>query len=335
MNSIQQATPRLLLPVALAITVLRGSTLPWVTIRSFNGNERSFNLVDIKGGIAIVVTISFVVTIGIIVGVFRRLTGMTIMSIGVAALGWMAAISGLLLTLLWSLIPSVNVAGLDLARATLSQGNGVVVTVISSLALAFMVVRHLDPFRSYAPSTHIAALPIFALTSVVLMAVNMHSEWLTLGSDESSVQALVAGDSLYGSGLVVLGLWLCVGLWVGALMIDRPLLIMFASGLTFFVSLGVVLYAIFLWAGGKALDWLVPAKLGSWSTVEVEPQLFIVLFSASAGAVISILGFIKRTQKIKFSFGNQVRSNSGLWFSDIFGSVLLVIVVGSVIWELI
>lgn len=196
--------PRLLLPIALALAVIRGSSMPWVTIRTFSGNQRNYDLTDIKGGVAIVVTITFVVMIGVIVGVFKRLTGMTIMSLGVAALGWMAAISGMLLTLLWSLIPSVNVAGLDLARATLSQGSGVVVTVVSSLALAFMVVRQLEPVRSYAPSTHIAALPIIILLPIIAIAVSMHSEWLRLGSDDANVQALIAGDALYGSGLVVL-----------------------------------------------------------------------------------------------------------------------------------
>ena len=99
--STKVSQPRLLLPVALALAVIRGSTLPWVTIRTFSGNQRNYDLTDIKGGVAIVVTIGFVVMIGIIVGVFKRLTGMTIMSLGVAALGWMAAISGMLLTLLW------------------------------------------------------------------------------------------------------------------------------------------------------------------------------------------------------------------------------------------
>ena len=327
--------PRLLLPVALALAVIRGSTLPWVTIRTFSGNQRNYDLTDIKGGVAIVVTNGFVVMIGIIVGVFKRLTGMTIMSLGVAALGWMAAISGMLLTLLWSLIPSVNVAGLDLARATLSQGSGVVVTVISSLALAFMVVRQLEPVRSYAPSTHIAALPIIILIPIIAIAISMHSEWLRLGSEDASVQALIAGDALYGSGLVVLGLWLSVGLWIGAMMINRSLVIMFACGLSFLVAVIVEMYALLVWAGGNALDWLVPAKLERWTTVSMEPQLFIVLISAGFVAIMSILGFVPRIQRLQISLGSRIRASSGLWYSDIAGGVVLVLVLASVVWGLI
>lgn len=327
--------PRLLLPIALALAVIRGSSMPWVTIRTFSGNQRNYDLTDIKGGVAIVVTITFVVMIGVIVGVFKRLTGMTIMSLGVAALGWMAAISGMLLTLLWSLIPSVNVAGLDLARATLSQGSGVVVTVVSSLALAFMVVRQLEPVRSYAPSTHIAALPIIILLPIIAIAVSMHSEWLRLGSDDAKVQALIAGDALYGSGLVVLGLWLSVGLWIGALMINRPLVIMVACGLTFLVAVIVEMYALLVWAGGNALDWLVPAKLERWTTVSMEPQLFIVLIAAGFVALMSILGFVPRIQRLQINLGTRVKSTSGLWYSDVLGGVVLVLVVASFVLDLV
>ena len=327
--------PRLLLPIALALAVIRGSSMPWVTIRTFGGDQRNYDLTDIKGGVAIVVTITFVVMIGVIVGVFKRLTGMTIMSLGVAALGWMAAISGMLLTLLWSLIPSVNVAGLDLARATLSQGSGVVVTVVSSLALAFMVVRQLEPVRSYAPSTHIAALPIVILLPIIAIAVGMHSEWLQLGSDDASVQVLIAGDALYGSGLVVLGLWLSVGLWIGALMINRRLVIMVACGLTFLIAVIVEMYALLVWAGGNALDWLVPAKLERWTTVSMEPQLFLVLIASGLVALMSILGFVPRIQRMQISLGTRVKSTSGLWYSDVVGGLVLVLVIASFVLGLV
>ncbi len=336
MSAISEVSqPRLLLPVALALAAIRGSSLPWVTIRTFGGDQRNYDLTDIKGGIGIVVTITFIVMIGVIVGVFKRLTGMTIMSLGVAALGWMAAISGMLLTLLWSLIPSVNVAGLDLARATLSQGSGVVVTVVSSLALAFMVVRQLEPVRSYAPSTHIAALPIIVLVPIITIAISMHSEWLRLGSDDAKVQALIAGDALYGSGLIVLGLWLCVGLWIGAMMINRSLVVMVACGLTFVVAVIVEMYALLVWAGGNALDWLVPAKLERWTTVSMEPQLFIVLIAAGSVALMSILGFVPRIQRLQINLGTRVKSTSGLWYSDVLGGLVLVLVVVSFVFDLV
>lgn len=326
--------PRLLLPVALAVAVIRGSSMPWITVRTFGGNERVYNLSDLRGGIAVIMTIVLFVLIGALVGVFKRMTGMTIMSLSVATLGWMAAISGMLLSLLWSLIPSVNVAGLDLAKATLSQGTGVVVSVVSSLALAFLVVRQLEPLKSYSPTTEVPVIPILALAPIIVIAFLMHAEWLTLGSESSSFEAQIAGDALYGSGLVVLGLWLGVGLWIGALMVNRSLMIGVASGLSVVISLIVGMYAIFMWTGGRLLDWLVPAKLDNWAAVAVEPQLYIVLFSCFLMFVMSALGLLPRMQSLRFRFGSRVQGASSFFLSDIAGIVILVAVAGSVIWQL-
>lgn len=326
--------PRLLLPVALAVAVIRGSSMPWITVRTFGGNERVYNLSDLRGGIAVIMTIVLFVLIGALVGVFKRMTGMTIMSLSVATLGWMAAISGMLLSLLWSLIPSVNVAGLDLAKATLSQGTGVVVSVVSSLALAFLVVRQLEPLKSYSPTTEVPVIPILALAPIIVIAFLMHAEWLTLGSESSSFEAQIAGDALYGSGLVVLGLWLGVGLWIGALMVNRSLMIGVASGLSVVISLIVGMYAIFMWTGGRLLDWLVPAKLDNWAAVAVEPQLYIVLFSCFLMFVMSALGLFPRMQSLRFRFVSRVQGASSFFLSDIAGIVILVVVTGSVIWQL-
>jgi hypothetical protein len=331
-NSLQ---PRILLPVALAALVIRGSSMPWITVRTFSGNERVYNLSDLRGGIAIIMTIALVVLIGGVIGIFKRLTGMTIMSLAVATLGWMAAISGMLLTLLWSLIPSINVAGIDLAKATLSQGSGVVVTVVASLALAFMVVRQLQPFAIYAPSTHIPVLPLAVVAPLIAIAICMHSEWLRLGTSGSAVQAQVAGDALYGSGLVILGLWLAVGLWIGALMVNRSLMITVASGLTAFISVIVGMYAMFVWGGGRLLDWLIPAKLERWTAVSVEPQLYIVLLSTVATLVISVLGLFPKMHQVKFALDTRTPSSARIYTSDVVGGFILAAIAASVVWQLI
>jgi hypothetical protein len=260
---------------------------------------------------------------------------MTIMSLGVATLGWMAAISGMLLTILWSLIPRVNVAGLDLAKATLSQGPGVVVTVVASLSLAFTVVRQLEPFRTYTPSTSVPALPIAALVPMTAIAVTMSSEWIRLGTEGSAVQAQVAGDALYGSGLVVLGIWLSVGLWIGALMVNRSLIISVASGLTVVISLVVAMYAMFVWAGGSLMNWIVPAKLERWTAVSVEPQLYIVLVSSFLALVVAILGFFSKMQNLRFTLGERAPGISKLYYSDVVGGVILLAVLVSVVWQLV
>ena len=321
--------PRLLLPFALALVVLKGGSLPWITVRTFSGNERVYNLADLRGGMAVIMTIALVVLIGAVVGIFKRLTGMTIMSLGVAALGWMAAISGILLSLLWSLIPSINVAGLDLAKATLSQGSGVVVTVVASLSLAFMVVRQLEPFKTYAPSTHIPFLPLLVLLPLLVITVCMHSEWLSLGTDGSGVQAQVAGDSLYGSGLVVLALWLAIGLWIGALMVNRSLMISFASGLTVVVSMIVGMYAVFLWAGGRLLDWLVPAKLEKWTAVSIEPQLYVVLVSTVIAFIFSTIGLFSKMRNTKLTVGLRAPGAVKFYYSDALGVAIILVLAAS------
>lgn len=326
--------PRLLLPFALAIAVLRGSSMPWITIRTFSGTEHVYNLSDLRGGIAVIMTVSLFVFIGAILGIFKRVTGITIMSLSVATLGWMAAISGMLLTLLWSLIPSINVAGLDLSKVTLSQGSGVVVTVVSSLALAFMVVRQLEPLRSYSPTTKVPVIPVVVLLPILVVSLLMHDEWLRLGSASSQVEAQIAGDALYGSGLVVLGLWLSVGLWIGSLMVNRPLMIGIASGLSFVISIIVGMYGLFMWAGGSLLDWLIPAKLENWAAVEVEAQLYVVLVSSIAMLVLSTLGLFPRMQQISFGVGSHVPGVSRFFLADFVGGAILAVILGSLVWQL-
>lgn len=333
-SSMSTSQTRLLLPVALAAAVLRGTSMPWITVRTFSGNERVYNLSDLRGGIAVVMTVALFVLIGAVIAIFKRMTGMTVMSLSVATLGWMAAISGMLLTLLWSLIPSINVAGLDLAKATLSQGSGVAVTVVASLSLAFMVVRQLEPLRSYAPTTNIPILPIIALLPAVIIAVLMHSAWLTLGTDTSTVQVKIAGDALYGSGLVVLGLWLSVGLWIGSIMVYRSLMIALASAVSVVISIVVVMYALFVWSGGRLLDWLVPSRLGDWTTITAEPQLYIVLMSSAITLGASVLGLFPKMQLIRLSIGSTVHGRSGVYYSDVAGAAILVMIIGSVIWQL-
>lgn len=308
--------------------------MPWITVRMFDGKEYRYDLANVRGGIAIIFTITVIVLVGLFVGIFRRATGMTIMSLGIAALGWMAAISGTLLSLLWSLIPSINVAGLDLLRATVSQGSGVVVTVVASLSLAFMVVRQLDPLRDYTPSTHVSLLPLVMLVPLITIAVSMHSGWLRLGSEGASIEALVSGDSLYGSGLAVLALWLAVGMWIGALMIHRSVMIIVASAATILVSLVIGMYAGFLWIGGRALDWLVPASLEKWATVGIEPQLYVVLASTVSCFLLAIGGFVPAIQRSELTLGHRVSlSKSRVALSDLAGGVLLAAVVGSVVMK--
>ena len=283
--------PRPYLPIALSLLVLRGGLLPWVIVRPFSGSEHRYNLTDVRGGIGIIMTVVVFVIIGALVTFFRRITGLTIMSIAVAMLGWMAAISGILLGVIMSLIPSFQVAGLNLTRSTASQGSGVVVSVIASLALAFIVVRHLEPINNYSQSNRIALLPLVAMLPAVVLAVMMHSEWMRIGNAGEQVEAIIAGDSLYGSGLVVLVVWLVIGLWISALVLQRSIAARIAGVVSIVVSLVVAMYAIFLWLGGKALWWLLPQKAENWVSISVAPALFVVMAASAALFLAGIMSF--------------------------------------------
>ena len=93
------------------------------------------------------------------------------------------------------------------------------------------------------------------------------------------------------------------------------------------------MYALLVWAGGNAIDWLVPAKLERWTTVSMEPQLFIVLIFAGLVAMMSILGFVPRIQQLQINLGSRIRASSGLWYSDIAGGLIIVFVLASYVWS--
>jgi hypothetical protein len=323
-----KSQPRLFLPIALAILALRGSLLPWVTVREFNGDSHHYNLSDVKAGTSILVTISLVCICGAIVAIFKRITGLTIMSLVIASLGWMAAISGGLLGILGSLLPSINVAGIDLTRASVGQGSGVTITIVASFALAFIIVRQLPPIDVYSPKAHFSLLPLISLVPLILIAINMHSEWMILGSEETSYQAIIAGDSLYGSGLLVLVIWLNVGMWISALIIPKPLVAKFAGTLSILVSVVVTMYTLFLWGGGKALAWLIPSKVDKWATVSIEPTTYLVAFSAVSLLVVGCLSFFPTVQSRSVGIAEQ-RSvgNSQLHTSDVLAGIIIAFVV--------
>jgi hypothetical protein len=177
-------------------------------------------------------------------------------------------------------------------------------------------------------------IPILAVVPTVVIAVCMHSEWIRLGTDASSVQAVIAGDALYGSGLVVLGLWLSVGLWIGSLMVNRSLMISIASVLSVLVSIVVGLYAVFVWAGGRLLNWLVPAKLDKWTAVSVEPQLYIVFIATAIALAASVLGLFPRMHRFTFSLGTKISNNSSVYVSDFVGGGILFAIIVSIVWQL-
>jgi hypothetical protein len=332
---IPNSQPRLLLPIMLAVTAIQGSLLPWVTIREFNGDAHTYNLLDVKAGTSILITISTLAIIGAVVAAFKRITGLTIMSLAIASLGWMAAISGALLGILGSLLPSVNVAGLDLTRASVGQGSGVTITIVASFSLAFIIVRQLPPLDMYSPKTQLSFLPLIALLPLILIAINMHSEWMILGSEETNYQAIIAGDSLYGSGLLVLILWMNVGTWIAAVIIQKSLVAKFAGSISILVSIVVAAYAIFLWVGGNALSWLIPSNVDEWAKISIEPITYLVGFSAVALLVIGFLSFLPAVQGKSLGIAERGKIGSTrVHTSDLTAAVLAIVILVSAVFRL-
>lgn len=327
--------PRLMLPIMLAVLAIQGSLLPWITIREFNGDADTYNLLDVKAGTSILVTISAFAIVGAVIAVFKRITGLTIMSLAIASLGWMAAISGALLGILGSLLPSVNIAGLDLTRASVGQGSGVTITIVASFSLAFIIVRQLPPLDLYSPKSHLSLLPIIALIPLIFIAMNMHSEWMTLGSEETNYQAIIAGDSLYGSGLLVLALWMNVGAWISAVIIQKSLVAKFAGVISILVSIVVAVYVIFLWVGGNALSWLIPSTVDNWAKITIEPISYLVGFSAVALLIIGCLSFIPAVQGRSLGIAERGKlGNTRVHTSDITAAVLGGVLLVGVVYKL-
>ena len=327
--------PRLFLPIVLAILAVRGSLLPWVTVREFNGDSHQYNLLDVKAGTSILVTISAICICGAIVAIFKRITGLTIMSLAIAALGWMAAISGALLGILGSLLPSVNVAGLDLTRASVGQGSGVTITIVASFSLAFIIVRQLSPIDVYSPKAHLALLPLISLVPLILIAMNMHSEWMTLGSAETDYQAIIAGDSLYGSGLIVIVLWLNVGMWISAVIIQKPLVAKFAGTISILVSLVIGMYTLFLWGGGKALAWLIPSNVEKWATVSIEPTTYLVGICAISLLVAGCMSYLPAVQSKNIGIAERRKvGNSRIHTSDLTAGLIVLVIAVGLIFEI-
>lgn len=324
----------LLLPFVFALVTIRASVMPWVTVRSFSGENHYYNLADIRGGVGIILTICLVILIGVVVAIFFRSSGLTIMSIGTATIGWMAAISGVLLSLVGSVIPSISVAGLDLARASVGQGVGVIVAVMSSFSLAFAAIRRLDPIKKYVSTRSIPALPLLALVFLVVVASSMHSEWLRLATADAEFQAILSGDSLYGSGLVVLALWLGIGCWIGSLVIQRPVSQVLASVISLLVAGVVLLYSILLWVGGKALDLLIPANVSNWTTFSIEPALYLIFISSVLLVMTSLGGLIRAVQRLSIPLGKDLAPGSArVRPGELLAGVLLVLLIASfVVW---
>lgn len=319
-----EGQPRMLLPVTLAFMVFIGATMPWIVIRPLGDSRNSYNLTNVPGGIGILVTVFFLVGIGAVIMIWRRVTGMIVMSLAVAVLGWMAAISGMLLGIVSSFIPAIEVAGIDLSKAQVGQGYGVVVSVVFSLILAFLCVRQLEPIAQYSPSFEFPVIQLASLIPMLVITGTIHQGWLVLGNPDAQWHAEVPGDSLYGSGLVVMVLWLAIGLWLTSAVLRRPFVMRIAGALAILLAVVVAGYTLLVWIGGRALAWLLPSSVEGWASVKIEASLYATTLSAIAVGVLGIVGIVTASRERVVKLNKEMSISSlKVPTSDLFAYVLI------------
>lgn len=319
---------RSVLPISLLVLCFTGATMPWVLFRPLGDERRGFNVTDVPGGMGIIWTLVLLAVPGFILFVAGRRSGLILMALAGGMLGWMATISGLLLSVITSILPSFKLAGIDLTKTQVGQGQGVPVTMLASLILGFIAIQSLQRGESNATSFRVPVAPILALTPLVLLAVNHHTEWLELGSEDTAVAAAIPGDSLYGSGLLLVGLWIAVGIWIIALVLRQRLVYVFAAALSAIVGGVSLVYSVLVWLGGKALGWLMPQSVEGWSSLRVAPGLYVTLISALLLLGVSAATFAPSTTEKSV----QVNTAASLGArtartSDIVGVAILFLVI--------
>ena len=330
-----EGQPRILLPITLAVMVFIGATMPWIVIRPLGENHNSFNLTDVPGGIGILASVFVAVVVSSIVMIWRRVTGMIMMSLAVAALGWMAAISGMLLGVVSSFIPAIEVAGIDLSKAQVGQGSGVVVSVIFSLILAFLCVRQLEPIAQYSPSFEFPIIQLASLIPMLIITGTVHQGWLVLGNPNAQWHAEVPGDSLYGSGILIMFLWLGLGLWLMSAVFRRPIVMRIAGSLAIALSFVTLSYTVLVWIGGRALSWLLPSSVEGWASVNIEASLYATALSAIAIGVLGIVGIATASRERVIKLNDQTQFGSlTIPTSDLFAYVLIFFAVLWIIFKI-
>lgn len=318
------STTAFVLPLGIALWVYFGAFLPWIVIRPFRGERRTYNLTDVPGGVGILATSMILAFIGCLLAAWKVRVGTTIMGISLSAIGWMATISGLLLGVVGSLIPSINIAGIDLADSQVGQGPGVAVTVSAALLLGILVLRRYEPISSLSPSVGIRIIPVVAILMLLLIGINHHASWLVLGDPGADWVVEVPGDSMYGSGLLLLCIYLCLGVWFLALAINvRPLTI-FAAVLSSMVGLACLAYSVLVWIGGKAVGWLLPGKIDKLASISVEVPLYLSFIGSALLLALSILSFIPSTANWSLKLGSSSRQQSARQTDVVAGLVLIV-----------
>jgi hypothetical protein len=321
-NRSQRATD-FILPLSVAAWVYFGALQPWIVVRPFGGARRTYNLTDIPGGIGVLATSIVICLGGCLIAVWKTRPGLTVMSISASSLGWMATISGLLLGVVGSLIPSIEVAGIDLTEAQVGQGAGVAVSICAALLLGILTLRRYEPIASLSPAFGIRLMPVISIVLLLLLGINHHASWLVLGNAETDWRADVPGDSMYGSGVILLCIYLCLGVWFLALAVKTRALTLFAAVLSTFVAVSCLAYSVLVWVGGKALAWLLPGSVDDWASISVEGALYLSFVASVFLLITAVLSFVPSIAEWTLRFGAVLRARDSVIRVDVLSGFIL------------
>ena len=320
------ATPlKIFLPLSLLMLSIYGATMPWVLIRPLSASIRSYNITDVPGGIGILWTVIFLSIPGIILLLFRKPSGLFVVGLAAGVLGWMGTVLGLLLGVITSIIPSIDLAGIDMAKAQAGQGPGVPITVLGSVILGIIVVQRMNSGEQIGPKISVPVVPLVALIPLVLLAINHHVKWLSLGVEGGGFRAEIPGDSLYGSGLLLAGMWLAIASWIMALVMKSRIVVVICGVLSVLVGVTCVFYSVAVWVGGKALGWIIPSSVGDWSSVKVEMALYLSLGGGVVLFVAGVCSLIPAISNKSVSLSTDVDISKKRFFvSEVIGAIIIV-----------
>ena len=316
---------KVLLPLSLLMLCLYGATMPWVLIRPLSASIRSYNITDVPGGIGILWTVIFLSIPGIILLLLRKPSGLFVVGLAAGVLGWMGTVLGLLLGVITSIIPSIDLAGIDMAKAQAGQGPGVPITVLGSVILGIIVVQRMNSGEQIGPKISVPVVPLVALIPLVLLAINHHVKWLSLGVEGGGFRAEIPGDSLYGSGLLLAGMWLAIASWIMALVMKSRIVVVICGVLSVLVGVTCVFYSVAVWVGGKALGWIIPSSVGDWSSVKVEMALYLSLGGGVVLFVAGVCSLIPAISNKSVSLSTDVDISKKRFFvSEVIGAIIIV-----------
>jgi hypothetical protein len=164
---------------------------------------------------------------------------------------------------------------------------------------------------------------MISIVLLLLLGINHHASWLVLGNSETDWRADVPGDSMYGSGVILLCIYLCLGIWFLALVVKTRALTLFAATLSTLVATCCLAYSVLVWVGGKALAWLLPGSVEGWASISVEGALYLSFIASVFLLIAAVLSFVPSIAGWTLRFSAVIRTQYSAIRLDVLSGLLL------------